>query len=309
MIKKAVIPIGGLGTRFLPATKGMAKEMFPVVEKPILLLILEECANSGIEEVFLVLSPNKMFVKKFFEDDASLEARLAASGKLAYLDSFKNIKNKLKISFGVQEVARGSGDALFPAEKWAKGEPFAVLFGDDLNYTPNGMRPVIGQLIDTYNQTGKLVIGCKYVDANEIHKYSSCILGKQLSENVFETSGIIEKPSKEEAPSLLSGLARYVLPGNIFAVLRRTPIGRNGELNLTDAMDIVAREEGAVACNFQSIRYDTGDKLGYVQATVEYALRHPEIGKDVLAYLVGLAKKGYNVNTVPKSGNEDNSFK
>lgn len=294
MIKKAVIPIGGLGTRFLPATKGVAKEMFPILNKPILLMILEECVNSGIEEVFIVISPNKKNVERFFADDEFLENRLKATGNQKYLAEFKAIKRKLKINLGIQDNAKGSGDAILTTEFWTNGEPFAVLFGDDLNYTPAGARPAIGQLIDLYDQTGKMVIGCQMVDMDEIHKYSSCIVDSQIADHAFLISGIVEKPKKEEAPSPLAGLARYIVPGDIFSVLRRTPLAKNGELGLTEAMDIIARERGAVACNMQSVRYDTGDIKGYVKATIEYALRDPEIGKDIKAYLTDLAAKDYN---------------
>lgn len=294
MVKKAVIPIGGLGSRFLPATKAMAKETFPVVDKPILMLLLEECIHSGITEVFIVLSPNKMFVKKFFEDDPSLEERLKKANRLNYLDSLKFIKNNLKITFGVQQNAKGSGDAIFPAEKWVKNQPFAVLFGDDINYTANGQKPAIGQCIEAYEKTGKLVIGCKRFKMTEIPKYSSCILGKRIASGIYETSGIVEKPLAETAPSNCAGLARYVLPAKIFDVLRRTPLAQNGELGLTEAMDIVAREDGATVCVFRSRRYDTGDRVGYFKAVVEYSLRHPEIGPEVKKYLKDLVKTGFS---------------
>ena len=291
-VKKAVIPIGGIGSRFLPATKAVAKEMFPLVDKPILLELLKECVNSGITDVYIVLSPNKMNVVDFFKRDYNLEERLKKDGKINYLNSFFDVINALNISFGVQEVARGSGDALFAAEEWTKGEPFAVLFGDDLNYTPKGVRPAIGQCIDAYEKTHKLVIGCKPVSMNVIPKYSSCIIGNKIGDGVYETSGIIEKPPIKEAPSNLSGLARYVLTPDIFDVLRKTPIDVRGELSLTDAMDIIAREKGAVICSFKSIRYDTGDKLGYLKAQVEYALRS-ELGDGLKEYLKELVDNNY----------------
>ena len=290
-VKKAVIPIGGIGSRFLPATKAVAKEMFPLVDKPVLLEILKECVDSGIEEVFIVLSPNKMNVKSFFEKDLALEQRLEKDGKLNYLKPYFDVVGKLKsLEFGVQKVARGSGDALFPAEKWVNGEPFAVLFGDDLNFTPDGMRPAIGQCIDAYELTHKLVIGCKPVPMEDISKYSSCIVGKEVSKGVFETSGIIEKPLAKDAPSNLAGLARYVVTPDIFDVLRRTPIDKRGELSLTDAMDIIAREKGATVCSFESQRYDTGDKLGYLKAQIAYALQDKDLTIAVENLIIDLSK-------------------
>ena len=292
-VTKAVIPIGGIGSRFLPATKIVGKELFPLVDRPILLELLNECVESGITDVFIVLSPNKMNVKDFFKYDKKLEARLAKDGKSKYLEEYHNIISKLNISFGVQKVARGSGDALFPAEKWTKGEPFAVLFGDDLNYTPQGMRPAIGQCIDAYELTHKLVIGCKPVSMEQIPAYSSCIIGKKVAEGIYETSGIIEKPAKEDAPSNLSGLAHYVLTPNIFDVLRRTPIDKRGELGLTDAMDIIAKEHGATICSFKSIRYDTGNKFGYMQAQIEYMLRNKDLSEELKTYLKSLVSSNF----------------
>lgn len=294
MIKKAVIPIGGMGTRFLPASKAVAKEFFPIVDKPVLLLLLEECLSSGIQDVFLVLSPQKLYLKDFFKDDDFLYNRLKETNKLHYLNDFFRVKNNLSISFGVQKKPKGSGDAILVAKEWVGDEPFAVLFGDDINYTLPNMSPVIGQLIDAYNNTGKLIIGCKEVDKEEIHKYSSCVLTKKISNMLFETKGIIEKPDPQEAPSLCAGLARYILTPSIFSVLEKMIVSDGRELGLTEAMDIIARNGGACAYIFKSIRYDTGDKFGYVSAVIEYALRHNEIGPEVKKYLKKLVDGNFD---------------
>jgi len=291
IIRKAVIPIGGIGSRFLPETKTVAKEMFPLIDRPILLEILKECVDSGIEEVFIVLSPNKLNVKSFFERDFALEKRLEKDGRIDALKPYFETIGRLKsIEFGVQEVARGSGDAIFPAEKWTNGEPFAVLFGDDINYTPDGKRPAIGQCIDVFEKTHKLVVGCKQVPMEDIPKYGICIVGSQISDKAYEMEGIVEKPTIKDAPSNFAGLARYIVTPDIFDVLRRTPVDKRGELCLTDSMDIIAKEKGATICDFESDRYDTGDKLGYLKAQIYYALHDEKLAPELEKIVMNLAK-------------------
>lgn len=290
-VTKAVIPVAGIGSRFLPATKALAKELFPLVNKPILMYLLEECMNSGITDVFVVISKKKENVREFLRKDEELEKKLDTQGRSEYLSEFNKLLEKIKITIGYQNDPKGSGHALLAAEKWVQNEPFAVLFGDDLNYTAPGIKPVTKQLIDVFEKYNKMVIGCKRVQLTEIHKYSSVIVGKKIGSNCYEAKGIVEKPSKENAPSNISGLARYILPSGACEVIRNTPFSSNGELGLTDTMDIIARNSGGYACIFKSRRYDTGDKLGYAEAFVEYALRDKEIGQCFEKFIKKIAKQ------------------
>ncbi|MEG1581563.1 MAG: UTP--glucose-1-phosphate uridylyltransferase [Clostridia bacterium] len=284
-IRKAVIPVAGRGTRFLPATKVLPKEMFPIINKPVLMYIIEECMLSGITEILLIISKDKDCIKKFFKKDNKLEKWLLKNNKTGYLDEWNTILSKVNISFAYQSSKKiGSGGALTVAERWVNNEPFAVLFGDDLNFTKIDERPVIGQLIDEYDKYKKTIIGCKKINKEDICKYSSIVTGKKQGKCI-EANGIIEKPKKGTEPSLISGLARYILPKNAFSYLKETPEMLNGEIALTDTLNIICKKEGALAYVFDSIRYDTGDQLGYAQCIVEYMLRDEKMGKEFEKYL------------------------
>ena len=289
-IKKAVIPVAGLGSRFLPMTLSISKEMFPIVDVPVLLLILKECADSGIKEVLLITRKNKGDIKKFFTQPLSFIKELEAKGKAQELELYKSILEKLKISFRYQrDDLTGSAGAIYVAKRWCAGEPFAVLFGDDINYVEEGERPAIGQLIDSFNQYGKLVLGCKEVTKEEIVSYGSMVLKNKVKDNLYEATGVIEKPKAGTEPSLIASLARYVLPGNAFSYIERHLTNNRDitkEVCLTrDCMDEILQEEGGYAQIMDSVRFDTGNKLGYAKCFSFYALRDPKFGQEFKEYL------------------------
>lgn len=294
-ITKAIIPAGGLGTRFLPATKAIPKELFPVINKPVLQYILEECLDSGITDIFIVINKEKEIIKNYFTPNEALEERLKAAGREDYIAEWKNLLSKLKITFGVQKEVKGSAHAMLPAEEWANGEPVAVLFGDDLNVVGKNKRPVIGQLADQYEKHQKMIIGCKYFETEQIRKYSAVNPTKWIGKGkkVCEINGIIEKP-QGEIPSNLAGLARYIMPADMFDVIRRTPVSVRGELELTETMNIIARERGAIAIEFNSLRYDAGDVQGFVQFILDEALRNKSTSKWAKDYVKTLVKTNFS---------------
>lgn len=287
-ITKAIIPIAGNGTRFLPATKGVAKEMFPIVDIPVLMLIVEECLNSGINEICFILSKEKKDIKKFFRKDKVLEKLIQSTDKSHLLDRINKIIDNTKISFFYQGKRTGSAGALLPAKKWIKNQPFAVLYGDELNYTTK--TSAIGQLAEVYEKTPGLIVGCQEVPQKEVCKYGAYKTDKKFDKNLFKVSGIVEKPNPGEEPSCIVGLGRYIMPENTFAYIKKqckgTPI--NQELKLTDTMDLIMKDTPSYAVIMDSIRYDTGDKLGYLKAVVEYGLRDKKLGEYFKKYLKDL---------------------
>lgn len=285
MVTKAILPLAGLGTRMLPATKAVAKELFPINCKPALLYILEECIQSGITDVCLVISKEKQSIKQFFKDEKRLLQRLQQENKMEYLQDFLYIKEHLRIHFAYQNPkVCGSGGALLAAKAWANGEDVAVLFGDDVMYTTPKQEPVLKQLLEAYNMRTGLVIGCQMVTPEAIKKYSSmCIVQKEGK--FFHVNGILEKP-QTTPPSLLAGLGRYILPYAIFAILTENAKTCKGkEVGLTEAMHVYLQQHGGFAVNMQAVRYDVGDKLGLLKAQVEYALRDKTLQKHVKAYI------------------------
>lgn len=290
-VKKIVIPVAGLGSRFLPATKTIAKEMFPIVDTPALLLILEECLDSGITEVFFVLRKGKEYIKDFFSHDKEFEEKMIKSNRAHMLDRLNRIIDNMTFTYDYQKPEyNGTAGACYIAKDWANGEPFAVLYSDDLNYTPKGARPVIGQLIDAYNETGAMIIGCKEILGKEISAYGACKLEKKINDKLYKISGIVEKPKFGTEPSKIAGLARYIMPADTFKYIEEqikvTPAGK--EMNLTDTMDLIMKDQPAYALIMDSVRYDTGDKLGFLIATVEYGLRDENLGEDFKNYLKNL---------------------
>lgn len=290
-IKKAIIPVAGLGTRFLPATKSVAKEMFPIVDIPALLLILEECLDSGIDDVYIIIRKGKENIIDFLKTDDKLEEKLRESGKINLLERLNRVIKNMKFTFAYQrDDLIGSAGACYLAKDWANGEPFAVLFPDDLNYTEKGKRPAIGQLIDAYDKTGAMIIGCKEVIGKAIASYGACKIDKKLSDSLYKVSGIVEKPKYGTEPSNIAGLARYIMPANTFKYIERQieESDKGKEIGLTDTMDLIIRDFPAYALIMDSVRYDTGDKLGFLQATVEYGLRDEKLGKQFRDYLKSL---------------------
>ena len=286
-VRKAVIPAAGLGTRVLPATKVMPKEMLPIVDKPAIQYIVEEAAASGIEDILIITNRGKGLLEDHFDRAPELECRLAADpNKAAILDEVVHISQLANIFYVRQKETKGLGHAIGCAREFVGDEPFAVLYGDDVIL---GKDPACGQLIRAYEQFGNGVVGVKEVAREAISKYSSLKV-EHLQDNYYRCTDMIEKPKPGEELSLYSILGRCVLSPEIFDILDKTPPGAGGEIQLTDAMRTLARRDGMTAVDFTGTRYDMGNKLGIMQSSVEVALNHPEIGKEFRAYLKGLCK-------------------
>ena len=286
-VRKAVIPAAGLGTRVLPATKVMPKEMLPIVDKPAIQYIVEEAAASGIEDILIITNRGKGLLEDHFDRAPELERRLAGDpAKETILNQVVGISKLANIFYVRQKETKGLGHAIGCAREFVGDEPFAVLYGDDVIL---GEDPACGQLMRAYEQFGSGVVGVKEVSREAIRKYSSLKV-EHIQDNYFRCTDMVEKPQPGQEFSLYSILGRCVLPPEIFDILDNTPPGAGGEIQLTDAMATLARRDGMTAVDFTGTRYDMGNKLGIMQASVEVALRHPEIGEDFRAYLKELCK-------------------
>ncbi|MGI6256146.1 MAG: UTP--glucose-1-phosphate uridylyltransferase [Acutalibacter sp.] len=286
-VRKAVIPAAGLGTRVLPATKVMPKEMLPIVDKPAIQYIVEEAAASGIEDILIITNRGKGLLEDHFDRAPELEARLAQDPKKeAILNEVVGISKLANIFYVRQKETKGLGHAIGCAREFVGGEPFAVLYGDDVIL---GEDPACGQLIRAYEQFGNGVVGVKAVAPEVISRYSSLKV-EHIMDNYFRCTDMIEKPQPGQELSFYSILGRCILPPEIFDILDNTPPGAGGEIQLTDAMATLARRDGMTAVDFVGTRYDMGNKLGIMQASVEVALQHPEIGEQFRAYLKKLCK-------------------
>ncbi len=286
-VRKAVIPAAGLGTRVLPATKSMPKEMLTIVDKPAIQYIVEEAVNSGITDILIITNRGKGIIEDHFDRSPELEERLLASGKQDVYDQVVGISKLANIYFVRQKETRGLGHAVNCARSFVGDEPFAVLYGDDVII---GEDPACGQLIRAYEKYGKAVLGIKSVPEEAISKYSSLKVD-HLEENLYNCTDMVEKPkTKEEVLSLYSILGRCVLTPDIFDILDNTAPGAGGEIQLTDAMKTLAQTVGMTGVDFTGKRYDMGDKLGILQATVEIALQNPILGSDFRSYLKELSK-------------------
>ncbi|MGI6264136.1 MAG: UTP--glucose-1-phosphate uridylyltransferase [Acutalibacteraceae bacterium] len=284
-VRKAVIPAAGLGTRVLPISKAMPKEMLPIVDKPAIQYIVEEAVAAGIEDILIITNRGKGIIEDHFDHMPELEGRLAAGGKQAMLDEVNRITGLANIYFIRQKETRGLGHAVNCARSFVGNEPFAVLYGDDVII---GDDPACGQLCRAYEEYGKGVVGIKQVTPEQIVKYSSLKVAP-LRDNIYAVSDMVEKPAPDQILSLFSILGRCVLPPEIFDILDKTEPGAGGEIQLTDAMLVLARTVGMTGVDFTGTRYDMGNKLGILQATCEVALRHPEVKEDFRAYLKKLA--------------------
>lgn len=282
-VKKAIIPCAGFGTRFLPATKVMPKELLPIVDTPALLYIVKEAVESGIEEIMIVISPQKESIKSLFEGNQRLNEHLSKIGD-SHLLKLANADCKAKIHFVTQESMTGNANAIKLCKEFANNQPFAVLFGDDVMYTKEGERPVIGQLIDAYDKTGASIVGCQKT-SEEVARRCGVMQTKSPIENgICDISGIEEKPVGE-LPSSLVSLGRFVLAPSIFDAIASTPASQSGEVYLTDAISNLAKCERVCACEFTAKRYDIGNKEGYLEATVEFALRDKNLSEEFSKYL------------------------
>ena len=289
-VKHAVILMAGKGTRFLPATKGVAKEMFPVGNIPAVMFQLQECLDSGIKEVTIVLSKQKKDIVKFFKRDKSLEEVLAKAGKEKLLDSWRNIVDNLKIHFTYQGKMIGSGGAIMTTKKYIKDEPFVVLFGDDVCVPQNGSMPAVKELIEVYKKTGKYVLGALKVSDEVVNRYGVITPGNQIEDKVVEVKGFVEKPKRGEQPSNLASLARYlVLPGIYDNIMKLTP-APNGEYFFPEAIGMETDNNRVVACEFGAKYYDLGNKLEFIKCSIEMGLKDDSIKEDLLAYLKEYSK-------------------
>ncbi|MGL4590101.1 MAG: UTP--glucose-1-phosphate uridylyltransferase GalU [Mycoplasmatales bacterium] len=283
MIKKAVIPVAGFGTRFLPFTKAMPKEMLPIVDKPTIQYIVEEAVKSGIEEIIFVTAShsNKRAIEDHFDVSSTLEMQLREKGKNDFLAMVQDISNLANVHYIRQKEAKGLGHAILCAKAFVGNEPFAVLLGDDLVV---GDTPSMKQLIDAYDQTKCSIMGVQEVSYDDVDKYGVVALEKN-EEKVEKMTDFVEKPKKEVAPSNRAVLGRYVLTPTIFKYLENQEAGVGNEIQLTDAVKRMMSEEDVYACTFTGRRYDIGDKLGFLIATVDFALENKELNEDFRAYL------------------------
>ena len=286
-VTKAVIPAAGLGTRFLPATKACPKEMLPIVDKPTIQYIIEEALASGIKDILIITGHNKRSIEDHFDYNPELELNLREHGKDELLTMVKEIGD-INLHYIRQKEPKGLGHAILCAKSFVGDEPFAVLLGDDVVY--NEEKPCLQQLLDVYDATGASVLGCQIVPQEKVSSYG--IVASEATEDarIFKVNDMVEKPAVEDAPSRLAVLGRYVITPEIFAILEQTAPGHGGEIQLTDALKVLAKEQAMYAYDFVGRRYDVGDKQGYLEATVEYALRRPELREKFLCYLQEMMK-------------------
>ncbi len=287
-VRKAVIPAAGYGTRMLPLTKALPKEMVPIVDKPSIQYIAEEAVASGITDILIIVSRGKELIENHFDRLPELESNLAAKGKNKELEQLLGIAGMANFYFIRQKEMRGLGHAVSCARSFTGDEPFAVLYGDDVIV---GEPPVCKQLIDAYEATGKGVCGIKEVPAEQVSRYSSMKIEPMAQDRWFHVTDMIEKPAPGQEFSLYSILGRVVLPPEIYGILDHTAPGAGGEIQLTDAMRTLAVTQGMTGVDFIGTRYDMGNKLEVAKAGVEMAMKHPEIGEEFTAYLKTLLTK------------------
>ena len=287
-IRRAVIPAAGFGTRFLPATKATPKEMLPIVDKPTIQYIVEEALESGIEDILIISGHAKRAIEDHFDAAPALEAELKAKGKLEQLAQVQRIAD-INIHYIRQKYMRGLGDAILCAKGFMGDEPFAVLLGDDVVYSPE--HPALRQLIDVYEQTGSSVLGCQTVPPEQVSSYGIVAGTVEADSRLMRVTDMVEKPSLEDAPSRMAVLGRYIITPQIFELLEHTAPGKGGEVQLTDALCVLASQEPVYAYDFQGIRYDLGNKLGFLKATIDFALRRKDLQGPVKAYIKELAEK------------------
>lgn len=285
-IKKAIIPAAGLGTRVLPASKAMPKEMLPIVDKPAIQYIVEEAVKAGITDILIITNRGKGVIEDHFDHSVELEYMLEKRGRKDTLEELDKLANLANIYFIRQKETRGLGDAVLRAKEFVGNEPFAVLYGDDVIV---GETPAIKELCDAYEKYGKSVVGIKEVSDELIVKYSSMKISP-LEDKVFNITDMIEKPSLQTKFSNYSILGRCVLENEIFEILERIPLGVGNELQLTDAMKEIAVTKSMVGVDFSGTRYDMGNKFGILKANIEVGLNHPETSAELRKYIKELAE-------------------
>ena len=280
-VRKAIIPAAGLGTRFLPATKSQPKEMLPIVDKPTLQYIIEEAISSGIEEILIVTGRSKKSIEDHFDRSIELELELEQKGKKEMLKMVQDISNMVNIHYIRQKEPKGLGHAIHCAKSFIGNEPFAVMLGDDI---VDSETPCLKQLINAYDEYKTTILGVQDVETENVNKYGILDV-KHIEDRVYKVKDMVEKPSIEEAPSNIAILGRYIITPEIFNILENQEPGKGGEIQLTDALQTLSKKEAIYAYNFEGRRYDVGDKLGFLEATVDFALKRDDLKSEFMEFL------------------------
>lgn len=279
-VRKAIIPAAGLGTRFLPATKAQPKEMLPIVDKPTIQYIIEEAVASGIEEILIITGRNKKSIEDHFDKSVELELELEKNGKIKMLEMVRNISDMVDIHYIRQKEPKGLGHAIHCAKSFVGDEPFAVMLGDDV--VDNDV-PCLKQLMDCYDEYKTTILGVQEVIPENVNKYG-IVNGIHIEDKVYKVKDLVEKPSIEEAPSNVAILGRYIITPEIFDILETLPLGKM-ERSTYRCIKNVIKKEAMYAYDFDGVRYDVGDKLGFLKATVDFALKRPNLQNDFIQYL------------------------
>ncbi|MBP3951525.1 UTP--glucose-1-phosphate uridylyltransferase GalU [Bacillus suaedae] len=286
-VKKAIIPAAGLGTRFLPATKAMPKEMLPIIDKPTIQYIVEEAVNSGIEDIIIVTGKGKRAIEDHFDHSFELEQNLLSKGKIELFNEVQKSSTLVDIHYIRQKEPKGLGHAIYCARKFIGNEPFAVLLGDDI---VDSETPCLKQLMNQFDRYQSSILGVQTVSDEDVSRYG-IVSGQKMSDRFYNVDGLVEKPNLNDAPSNLAILGRYILTPKIFKILENLKPGAGGEIQLTDAIAKLNEYEAVYACDFEGTRYDVGEKMGFIQTTIEFALKHNELKYDLLNYLTKVMER------------------
>jgi len=281
MIKKAVIPAAGLGTRFLPATKAQPKEMLPIIDIPTIQYVVQECVDSGIEDILIITGKGKRSIEDHFDRNPELEERILEREDELWYNELRHIDSMANIHFIRQKEQNGLGDAIYYARFHCGNEPFAVLLGDSVN---DSIIPITQQMIDTYEQYRQTIIAVQQVPNEKVSRYG-IMGGKFLSDRIMQVSEMVEKPQPDQAPSNWAVAGRYILTPEIFSAIEQTPRGKGNEIQITDALRIMMRTEGVMAMKIEGRRYDIGNKLDYLKTTVDFALKRKEFAEPFAAFM------------------------
>ncbi|WP_141502221.1 UTP--glucose-1-phosphate uridylyltransferase GalU [Paenibacillus luteus] len=280
-VRKAIIPAAGLGIRFLPATKAMPKEMLPIVDKPTIQYIVEEAIESGIEDIIIVTGKGKRAIEDHFDNSFELEQNLLEKGKLELLNEVQKSSKMVDIHYIRQKEARGLGHAIWCARKFIGSEPFAVLLGDDI---VQAEKPCLKQMIEQYDRYNSSIIGVQRVPVDEVSRYG-IVDGNEIHDRLFSVQNLVEKPNTDEAPSNIAIMGRYILSPKIFEILDNLQPGAGGEIQLTDAIAKLNWTEAVYAYDFEGVRYDVGEKLGFIKTQIDFALQREDLKYDLLEYI------------------------
>ncbi|GIN92567.1 UTP--glucose-1-phosphate uridylyltransferase [Siminovitchia terrae] len=288
-VRKAIIPAAGLGTRFLPATKAMPKEMLPIVDKPTIQYIVEEAIDSGIEDIIIVTGKGKRAIEDHFDHSFELEQNLIDKGKFDLLDQVQKSSKMVDIHYIRQKEPKGLGHAVWCARKFIGNEPFAVLLGDDI---VRAEKPCLKQMMEQYERYNATILGVQTVKEEEVSRYG-IVDGNTINDRFYSVNNLVEKPKQEEAPSNLAIMGRYILSSRIFEILAEQAPGAGGEIQLTDAIAELNRFEAVYAFDFEGVRYDVGEKMGFIQTTIELALQREDIGNELMEYLSSVVDRQF----------------